>query len=125
VLIWHHAAAGGVGGPLHPTWEITPQEWRAATKALEAISIAEVDELIRRTILVRKRFTGLCEAEDYRAAAAPLERSDPLAARKPAAKAEGAESRRPHKNYGRRKPRLQLISPVLRALLTCRSKVRN
>jgi hypothetical protein len=60
-------------------------------EALEAISIAEVDELIRRAIMVRKRFTGLGEAEDYRAAAAALERSVPLAARKPPARAKGAE----------------------------------
>jgi hypothetical protein len=68
-----------------------PQEWERSTKALEAISIAELDELIRRTILVRKRFTGLGEAEDYQATAAAFERSVSLVARKPADKAEGAE----------------------------------
>jgi hypothetical protein len=44
------------------------------------------------TIFVGKRFTGLCEAEDHRAAAsAAFERSVPPVARKPAAKAEGVE----------------------------------
>jgi hypothetical protein len=59
--------------------------------ALEAISIAATDGLIRRAMIVRKRFTGLGEAEDYQAAAAAFERSVPPIARKPAAKEEGAE----------------------------------
>jgi hypothetical protein len=41
--------------------------------------------------MVRKRFTGLGEAEDYQAAAAAFERSVPPVARKPATEAEGTE----------------------------------
>jgi len=58
---------------------------------LKAISIAPIDELIRRAIMVRKRFTGLGEAEDYQAAAPAFERSVAPVARKPATKAEGTE----------------------------------
>ena len=58
---------------------------------MKAISIAAIDELIRRAIMVRKRFTGLGEAEDYQATAAAFERSVSLVARKPATKAEGTE----------------------------------
>ena len=63
---------------------------------------------------LRKRFTGLCEAEAYQAAAAALGGAShwPRANRRPRRKAR--KSRRPHKNYRHRKPRLQLISPVLR-----------
>jgi hypothetical protein len=102
-----------VRGPLHPSWEATHQECARIDEALEAISVAEVDELIRRAILVRKRFTGLWEAEDYQAAAAALGGASrwPRAKRRPRRKAR--KSRRPHKNYRHRKPRLQLISPVL------------
>jgi hypothetical protein len=42
--------------------------------------------------MVRERFTGLGEAEDYQAGAAAFERVPPVA-RKPAAKAEGPEIR--------------------------------
>jgi hypothetical protein len=58
---------------------------------LKAISIAAIDELIRRAIMVRKRFTGLGEAEDYQAAAPAFERSVAPVACKPATKAEGTE----------------------------------
>jgi hypothetical protein len=98
----------------------------ARYQALEAISIAAPDELIRGAITVRKRFTGLGEAEDYQTAAAAFGRSVPPVARNRRPRRKARKSRRPHKNLSAAtNRRLGLISPVLRALLTCGSKVRN